>query len=469
MPKIVNGKVTYQAGEALPTVGSDAYKQASSGVLPTIPTNVPSPITTPSDKPDLKALALATSNFTRPAQVTNVDQANQMINSGQEKDFNTASKTEDPATRASSTSYSDLFNTIKSGLTSDVARPTTPSLVDTYTGLRNSYGLTDLESQLTSLQKQAKDIQTISQQRTDAEKNKAVPLNVIAGRISEEQSQDNQRLKEVNDQIDTLSSQLKTKYDVVDSIMKYTDADYKTAADDYDKRFAQNITVMNTVNDILDKEKTDEEHAQDDARANLQIIYNNLNSGAVDSSTISTAQRANINKLELQAGLPIGFYESITNKNPKSDILSTTTREDNDKKYADVITRNSDGSLSTQSIYLGGSRSTSSGSSPKFTSTQSNSGAVNAGVSQETFSSYDNDTKNYFINTSQESLKKNINSTIVEPLENGSKTSEEIKTQINDSTLMPGVKNYLKGKVDELSKTVKPKSWFTKVGEFFSQ
>jgi len=35
MPTVINGKVTYQEGERLPTVGSEEYKQAQTGVLPT--------------------------------------------------------------------------------------------------------------------------------------------------------------------------------------------------------------------------------------------------------------------------------------------------------------------------------------------------------------------------------------------------------------------------------------------------
>jgi hypothetical protein len=64
----------------------------------------------------------------------------------------------------------------------------------------------------------------------------------------------------------------------------------------------------------------------------------------------------------MQSGLPVGFYKSLQAKNPKQDILSTTTRVSNGKKYADVISRNSDGSLSTKSILIGGT-STGSGSS----------------------------------------------------------------------------------------------------------
>ena len=198
------------------------------------------------------------------------------------------------------------------------------------------------------------DIQAISKARTAAEKGKAVPMNVISGRISEEEAQDNARLAEINNSIQTVSSQLQIKYNVIDSIMKYTGTDYANSVDAYDKQFTQNVSVMNMVKGMVDTEKTNEEKESDNARANLQIIYNNLTSGGVDPNTLDPTQKANITKLELQAGLPQGFYTNVVNKDPKADILSTTTREDGTKKYADVITRDpTTGKITTQSIYLG--------------------------------------------------------------------------------------------------------------------
>lgn len=287
----------------------------------------------------------------------NIDQANERINQNQQNDFETKTKEKEPGTRTSTRTYNDIFNEIKTSLTSGLpTKPETVNLAETFVNLRKSQGVVDLETSLTDLQAQARDIQAISRARTTAEKGKAVPMNVIAGRISEEEAQDNQRLQVVNDSIKTISSQLETKYNVIDNIMKYKGTDYANAVDAYDKTFTQNLSLLTTARGIAEDERTKEETINDNARANLQIIYNNLSSGGVDPDTIDPAQKANITKLELQAGLPIGFYSNVVNKNPKADILSTTTREDNGKKYADVITRDKNGKISTQSVYLGGSQ-----------------------------------------------------------------------------------------------------------------
>lgn len=306
----------------------------------------------------------AGSTVTSPQSATDVKDmtgANSYINSQQDSDFADASTTGDPTTRTSVQNYNDLYDSITKSLTANLPeKPTTPNSAQQYSDLRSSYGVTDLESQLTDLNSQASDLQAASAARTQAEKDKPVAMNVISGRISEEENQDNIRLTAINNSIKTVTSQLQTKYNVIDNIMKYSGQDYANAVDSYNTQFTQNLNLMNTVKGIVDTQKSDAETAADDARANLQIIYNNFNSGTADPSTVSDTEKANITKLELQAGLPQGFYSSITSKNPKSDILSTTTREAGGQKYADVILRNSDGSLSTKSILLGASTSSDS-------------------------------------------------------------------------------------------------------------
>lgn len=280
---------------------------------------------------------------------------NGKINAGQFDNFNNASKADEPAVRSTTDAYTSIFNQVSESLKSGLpTQPSAVNLTQTFQDLRANQGVTELETSLSDLQAQARDIQAISKARTNAEKGKAVPMNVISGRISEEEAQDNARLAEINNSIQTVSSQLQIKYNVIDSIMKYTGTDYANSVDAYNTQFTQNLNVMNTVKGMVDTEKSNQETEADNARANLQIIYNNLSSSGQGLTALDDAQKANITKLELQAGLPQGFYGNVVSKNPESEILSTTTREDGTKKYADIITRDSStGKISTQSIFLG--------------------------------------------------------------------------------------------------------------------
>jgi hypothetical protein len=181
-------------------------------------------------------------------------------------------------------------------------------------------------------------------------------LNVISGRVSEAQQQENEKLMAVNNSIKTVTDQLTVKYNTIESMMKYTGQDYANSVDAYNTQFTQNMSVMNMVKGMVDEQKSDEEKVADNARANLQIIYNNMPADGI----VDKAQKANITKLELQAGLPAGFYENVTSANPKADVLSTTTRESGGIKYADVLMKNSDGSITTKTVTLGNSSGGSS-------------------------------------------------------------------------------------------------------------
>ena len=281
---------------------------------------------------------------------------NGKINAGQFDNFNNASKSDEPAVRSTTDAYTSIFNQVSESLKSSLpTQPSAVNLTQTFQDLRANQGVTELETSLSDLQAQARDIQAISKARTAAEKGKAVPMNVISGRISEEEAQDNARLAEINNSIQTVSSQLQIKYNVIDSIMKYTGTDYANSVDAYNTQFTQNLNVMNAVKGMVDTEKSNQEREADNARANLQIIYNNLSSNGIDPNSLDAAQKANITKLELQADLPQGFYANVVNKNPKSDIVYSGPREDGNKKYADIITRDANGKLNTENIFLGGS------------------------------------------------------------------------------------------------------------------
>lgn len=269
----------------------------------------------------------------------------------------------EPDIRNSKKSYDEIYKDITSSLSKGL--PDKPEPVDyaqQFLDLKSKYGINELETSLTDLQAQARDIQAISAERTRAEKGKAVPMNVIAGRVSEVEAQDNERLRAVNNSIQTVTSQLQTKYNIVENLMKFTGQTYNDSVQAYNDKFTQNMNMLDLARGISNDMKSEEESLTDNARANLQIIYNNISGGGFDVKSLDPATKTNITKLEVQAGLPSGFYANILTINPEANILSTTTRENNGNKYADVILRNADGSFSTKTISLGGVNGGSSSS-----------------------------------------------------------------------------------------------------------
>lgn len=322
------------------------------------PTSTPAPAQTPAPLPSGQyrtpsgAIVNTSGALVSPPPAVTDPSITASINAGQTKDYSAASALDAPPTRRVS-DIADIAKELKTVLTPSTPAPAAVDYEQKYLGLRTSYGVDSLEKTITDLNGEASAIRTSLAAQRDAERGKPVAMNVIEGRISEEERAANERLALVNDQIKTASDQLQTKYSVINNIMGYAKQTYADAKDTYDTAYTQALNLITTAKGLSSEASTKEEAAKDDARANLQVIYNNLTAGGADASALDPSMRATITKLEMQAGLPAGFYSSLQQKNPKADILSTTTRTTGDKKYADVVMRNSDGSLSTKSIYLG--------------------------------------------------------------------------------------------------------------------
>lgn len=299
-----------------------------------------------------------------PTGVSNVNDANNFINANQEQDKAKASKNSDVPTRSSSKSYSEIFADLQKTITGSSSKPTAPNFENTYNSLVGQYGIQDLETNLNDLTNQENELRAQFRINKSAEEGKPVAMNVIEGRVGEQERASNERLDAVLRQKDYITNQLSSKYNVVNNIMNLKKLDYQTASDEYNNAFSQNLQLFNTVKGISDSEKSDIERAEDNARANAQIIYNSIQSGGLDVSNISDDQKLTIQKMEMEAGLPSGFYSTLQSKNPKADIVTSTSRESNGSKYVDVIMRNPDGSLSTTSMRVGSVDKSGSGSTP---------------------------------------------------------------------------------------------------------
>jgi hypothetical protein len=233
-------------------------------------------------------------------------------------------------------------------------KPAVVSLKDTYADLQKTYNTGELETQLTDLQKEQKDIEARTRARKEYEASKPVAMGVISGKQSEIEKQEAELLDANLRQQDYLTNQLKNKYSTIETMMNLTQKDYENSVSNYDKQFSQNMQVMNYLKGVEETVNTKANQVRDDARANLTIITNAITSGGMTYDDLPATTKTQISKYEIMAGLPTGFTKALQNKNPKSDILSTTTRQEaNGSKYADILTRDQSGKISVQSIYLG--------------------------------------------------------------------------------------------------------------------
>ena len=302
-----------------------------------------------------KALSIALAN--KPIQST--QDAQNFINSEQDADI-AATSDDAPPTRGS---LVDTYETLtsRSSILPTTDRPALPNFEQTFQELRAEYGVNDLESTVNDLNKDIEDTRARLRQRTNQELGKTVAMNVISGRVSETERQEMERLDFLGRQLQYATAELQTANSAIELTMNFRKMDYEAAKADYDTRFQQNVQMFNVVRGIVEYEDAQVTKLQDNARANLQIIYSTL--PAMGDVELDPALQAKISSLELQSGLPQGFYENIRlTAEAGSEILSTTTRESGNQKYADVITRNPDGSIAVESVYLGQSSSSSGGS-----------------------------------------------------------------------------------------------------------
>lgn len=231
-----------------------------------------------------------------------------------------------------------------SGLLPTATAPTPPNLVDTYNTLKDQSGVEAIQTDINNLKAKQDQIASQLQVNKTAENNKPVAQNVIEGRISTETQQ-------AQDQYDFIGRQLARKQDEMNAaltniqqIMQFTQQDYANASQAYNTQFDQAISMINLVHGIQQDQKTDVQRAQDNARANLQIYVNAITSGNLDVSSLDPAQQAQLNKLEVQSGLPVGFVQSL-HIDPSKSILYTGKTSNG---QIQVLMRNPDGSISSQ-------------------------------------------------------------------------------------------------------------------------
>lgn len=291
---------------------------------------------------------------TSPTKVANQQDATNFINAGQDADMAEAS--DEPPARGGASS--DLINAFKTITGKDQLLPNydieTPNFTDSYDTLRQRFNVDDLETSINELDAQEQDIQARLRERTNLEMDKPVAMNVISGRISETERQELERLDYIGRQKQRAVNELQTANNVIETKMNLMKMDYDVAKSQYDTEFQQSVQMFNMIKGVAEFEISEEERQQENSRANLQIMYNSIQTGGLDVNNLDPATETRIRSLELKSGLPQGFYNSVARSNPDSKVLSTTTRESGGVKYADVITRATDGTISTQSISLGG-------------------------------------------------------------------------------------------------------------------
>lgn len=209
----------------------------------------------------------------------------------------------------------ELRESIAAQLEPDMERPEPFSRVEQLETMREEYGLTELEQQLNDLKASVREQYALRTQRIQAAEGKPVALGVIAGRVTEIERQEAERIDVLNREIAYITDQVNTAYNVIDKYINYMGLDYQDAVTAYNEAFNRNLQIYNLTVEAIDRQ-------QAAARANLQLYMNAITSGNMDYGSLSSSERLQVNKLELSSGLPMGFVSRLR-MNPKDTLLMT--------------------------------------------------------------------------------------------------------------------------------------------------
>ena len=245
----------------------------------------------------------------------------------------------------------ELRESIVNQLEPDMEKPELLNRVEEYEKMRGEMGVADLETTLTDLKAQLEEQYAAKRARTTDAQGKPVAMGVIAGRVSEIERQENERIDAIGRQLNVINDQLTTAYNTIEQYMNFMSLDYQDAVTQYNTEFNRNLQIYHLVDAEIDEQVST-------ARANLQTYQNAIINGNMSYSQLSSDQKTFINKLEVQAGLPVGFTSRL---NPDDKVIYNGTRESGGVKYVDYITQNPDGSLNTKSVAVGSSSGGSGG------------------------------------------------------------------------------------------------------------
>lgn len=204
----------------------------------------------------------------------------------------------------------------------DQERPDLISRTQILEEQKTKYGVTDLETELTNINTDINTINATLRETKAAEEGKPVALGVMAGRMTEEERQAATKMDYLNVRKQTLVDQISTAYTAINMYVTYAGQDYQDAVTSYNTEFEQNLSIQNTLSslrserlgatkDVLDVYSTAKQQAINNAQANLTTITNAISKGNMKYDSLSADEKLNIQKLEIQSGLPVGTVSNL--------------------------------------------------------------------------------------------------------------------------------------------------------------
>jgi len=196
--------------------------------------------------------------------------------------------------------------------------------------------LNDVDARLTKLDA---DFQNVLQD----EENRTVSVGAIRRRQSTQGVEYDKLKRDLVAERNSIVNELDQKNSVINTIMAAAGKDFENAQQDYQAQFTRSLQMINLLQNNEDRELSKQEQSRDNARANFTIITNAISAGTIDWDKIDPAQKISYQKLEMQAGLPVGTLEAYVQKPSAAWKMSTILPgvDDNGNQVATVFEQNS--------------------------------------------------------------------------------------------------------------------------------
>lgn len=253
---------------------------------------------------------------------------------------------------------SDTVNKILESITglSDTSQPTKPpSMSELFNSKKASLGIDALEQSLGSIDTSIAQLDADWASMQEGEEGRQVSTREMSRNLSDKQIAYNRQRRDLLVQKDSIANQLSNKYNSLEMVMNFTQSDFTNATNYYNEQFNRNLKLLDLTMSLKDREEGKQDKAKNEAQANLNTIYNLMDSQNIQFSSLTSNQKTAISKLELSAGLPQGMTELISKSAPNQEIKSTTTRTDaSGNTYYDVLLSDpKTGALTVKSIFKG--------------------------------------------------------------------------------------------------------------------
>lgn len=250
-----------------------------------------------------------------------------------------AIKNYDPFSGQSPKEAIDEFTSDKLGMEGEM--PLAPKYEETFEKLRSDMGLDTVESSINEYKDMIRDQENLLMQQKGTERAKTNRLGVIEGRIDKATQDRQEQISWLSSNVSYLTDVANSAYTLINMTMNFKQMDYNTAKEAYDSEFTKRMSVydslVETARDERDFKLALKQEQQKVASTQLTMYADMITSGQISWKDLSNTEQLQVHKLEVQAGLPVGFTGKI--KIPKgATIKSITNRHDKSGQLiADII------------------------------------------------------------------------------------------------------------------------------------